>query len=151
MQRCKWLESGGDHATQLASLSARKLRVVANPSVSGGLRNGRKLDRQRPVQCIATTGVKLPATHLAASQAALQQLKAASKGVNSECFDTISYILSCIMYHLSLFLPLVSLGFNALRVCQPGSGLFVANQLINVPRVALSQDMLWKRKVASLL
>jgi hypothetical protein len=93
MQRCKWLESGGDHASQLPSLSARKLRVATNPSVSGGIRLGKRHEMQRPVQCIATTGVKLPATHLAASQAALQQLKVASKGVNSEFLDTITFIV----------------------------------------------------------
>ncbi len=47
----------------------------------------RRHNVQRSIECTATTtsGVKLPATHLQASQAALQQLQqSTSKGVNRE-------------------------------------------------------------------
>jgi hypothetical protein len=62
-------------ATQLASASGSRVAHTVQYH-----RN----NIQRSVECIATTsGVKLPATHLQASQAALQQLQS-TKGVNRE-------------------------------------------------------------------
>jgi hypothetical protein len=43
----------------------------------------RPRNAQRSIECTATTGVKLPATHLQSSQASLQQLQS-TKGVNRE-------------------------------------------------------------------
>lgn len=62
-------------ATQLASVSGSR--------VAQTVQRHRNIV-QRNVECAATTsGVKLPATHLQASQAALQQLQS-TKGVNRE-------------------------------------------------------------------
>jgi hypothetical protein len=61
--------------SQLASVSGS--RVVQAVQL-------RRNSAQRSiVECTATSGVKLPATHLQSSQAALQQLQS-TKGVNRE-------------------------------------------------------------------
>ena len=62
-------------ATQLASVSGSRVSQTVHHQ---------RHNAQRTVECAATTsGVKLPATHLQTSQAALQLLQA-SKGVNRE-------------------------------------------------------------------
>ena len=62
-------------ATQLASVSGSRVSQTVQL---------RRNNTQRNVECAAThSGVKLPATHLQASQAALQQLQS-TKGVNRE-------------------------------------------------------------------
>jgi len=69
-------------ATQLASVSGSR--------VTNTVQHHRN-NVQSPVECIATTsGVKLPATHLQASQAALQQLQS-NKGLNREYLNAFNH------------------------------------------------------------
>ena len=66
-------------ATQLASVSGCRVSQTTHHN---------RHNIQRTVECAATTsGVKLPATHLQASQAALQQLQA-TKSVNRESINS---------------------------------------------------------------
>lgn len=68
-------QCGPRGATQLASFSGQRVSQTVHH---------RNNTIQRNVECAATTsGVKLPTTHLQASQAALQQLEA-NKESNSE-------------------------------------------------------------------
>jgi len=112
MRRC-----GLRGATQLASASGQRVTQTAHT---------RHHQIARNVECAASTsGVKLPATHLQASQSALQQLQA-TKGTNSE-------LIYC-----------VGVMFEALRF--PNSTNTLADFPVTKGIAKLSQDMRWRRR-----